>query len=252
MIIPNYGRYCTNYKANGKTYFDNACFSAFFNSEIPLKVEYELYIAIDPDFGNVCHRNHSLLFSLEEIETHLRELKKVIKGFTYDLSTRKLSLIEDKNAINCYVIHFTICDCKLAHKYALTWIRYLYEYPYNIILKEAYRLKNYNLRFKRINISNLYMACSFAFPSMPGTGHSVNASGYFISQNDLITQIHSVKQLNDIYRPVSWGDYNKGIQIEADHKTQHYYEYWEDEENFKKRVENYKKSIRFLKIRKNE
>ena len=105
MIIPDSGRYCTNYKANGKTYFDNACFSAFFHSEIPLKVEYELYIAIDPDFGNIYHRNHSLLFSLEEIETHLRELKKVINGFTYDLSTRKLSLVEGKNAINCTVFN---------------------------------------------------------------------------------------------------------------------------------------------------
>ena len=27
------------------------------------------------------------------------------------------------------------------HKYALTWTRYLYEYPYNMILMDAYRLK---------------------------------------------------------------------------------------------------------------
>ena len=28
------------------------------------------------------------------------------------------------------------------HKYVLTWLRYTYEFPYNVFLKDAYNLKS--------------------------------------------------------------------------------------------------------------
>lgn len=242
-MMVNTGSYFTNYISNGNEHINSVCFSVAFKSEeFKPESNYKILICKSP----VGTKNHTLLFNEEEINVHLSQLKKVIPTLEYSIKS-----INAFNLGDCFEISLDLKDeYKLAHKYALTWVRYLYEYPYNLILKEVYRLKNSINPFKRQNISNLYMLVSTAFPEIPSSGHSVNHSGYFIPLKTLRKRLTTNKYLNDLYDPVNYEDYEK-FDLKLSRKLPYRdTEYWENEENFNNRISHYKKVLQFLKGKK--
>ena len=243
--------YCTNYKANGEKLLDQACFARFFNSgDIKEHGNYEVYLVKDINFGNRIGRNHYLLFNEDEILEHMAQLKKIIPSLEYKLTSASMTI--RKVPSDCYVLSFTLSDtCSLVHKYALTWVRYLYEYPYNIILKEAYKLKHTcHSPFNRQSISNLYMVCSTAFPGTPGIGHSVNRSGYFIPNYIIKERLHKSDFLNDIYVCPSWVEIDQ-FRLRLDYDVYSNSEYWDSQEKFLERIPHYLKTLNYLKHKNN-
>lgn len=251
MNFKDFG-YCTNYKANDRVYLDQACFAAFFNyGYIKENGEYEVYLVKDMNFGSSIRRNHYLLFDEDEILEHMAQLQKIIPSLKYKLTSASIDI--HNGLRDCYVLSFTLSDkCSLVHKYALTWVRYLYEYPYNIILKEAYKLK-FTCRspFSRQSINNLYMVCSTAFPSIPGMGHSVNYSGYFIPNYIIKERLHQVDRLNDVYESPSW-DATSPLRLRLDYDIYNSLEYWDSPEKFLERMPHYLQILNYLKHKKND
>lgn len=243
--------YCTNYKANDQTFLDQPCFSKFFNSEdIKEDGKYEVYLVKNINFGDRIGRNHYLLFNEDEILEHMAQLQKIIPSLKYNLTS---ALIDIRNGNrDCYVLSFSLSDkCSLVHKYALTWVRYLYEFPYNIILKEAYKLKfTCHSPFNRQSISNLYMVCSTTFPSVPGIVHSVNYSGYFIPNYIIKERLHRFDRLNNIYEAPSWAETDQ-LKLDLDYDVYTSLEYWNSPEKFLERIPYYLKTLYYLKHRKN-
>lgn len=71
----------------------------------------------------------------DKIAEHLREAKKI---YPFDFE------IKEYNKRKCPVFVVTLELKSLPgtfHKYLLTWLRYTYEYPCNMLLMDAYRLK---------------------------------------------------------------------------------------------------------------
>lgn len=239
--------YCTCYKVNnGQDYIDNACFAEYFRvlkDEQDYSNIVKVYIGKEPGFGSE-RVNHTLLFNENEILQHVNVLTELIPNLRFSVTSGKLPIFGKNH--DCYVISLDISGKKIIHKFVLTWVRYLYEYPYNIILKEAYRLQNYDKPFSKYSIFNLYMLCSTAFPEMPGMGHSFNHSGYFLSNKTIKERLSMCKNLNDIYTPVSYEAYDTYKLKFSSEIPYHDTDYWDDRDNFIKRIPHYKKVLNFL------
>lgn len=93
--------------------------------------------------------NNFCFASLDDIKRHLRKLKKFVPSFKYKIREEKGYLIDaggddrtNDGKYDRYVLDLTINAGNIYHRYALNWIRYLYEFPMNMIINDAYRLKN--------------------------------------------------------------------------------------------------------------
>lgn len=238
--------YCTCYNVGNRDFIDMACFADYFRS---LRDEQEcnniikVYVGKEPGFGNE-EANHTLLFNENEILQHVNVLTQLIPNLRFSVTAGKLPIFGEKH--DCYVISLDINGKKIIHKFVLTWVRYLYEFPYNIILKEAYRLQNYDKPFNKYSIFNLFMLCSTAFPEMPGIGHSFNHSGYFLSNKTIKERLGMCTDLNDIYTPVSYEAYDTYSLKFSREIPYHDTDYWDDRDNFIKRIPHYKKVLDFL------
>lgn len=238
--------YCTSYRVYNRDLIDEACFAEYFKI-LDDKQEYnnliKVYVGKEPGFGSE-RANHTLLLNENEILQHVNALTQLIPNLTFSVTSGKLPIFGENR--DCYIISLNINGKKIIHKFVLTWVRYLYEFPYNIILKEAYKLQNYGKPFSKYNIFNLYMLCSTAFPELPGCGHSFNHSGYFLSNKTIKERLGMCKDLNDIYTPVSYEAYDAHSLKFSNEIPYHYTDYWDDHDNFIKRIPHYKKVLDFL------
>ena len=239
------GRYYTNYEADGEQYKNQYCFAEFFDQEYDdSKVhKFKVFIPKQPDIGTDNRINCTLLFNEKEIVKHVNVLKLIIPSLKFSVYSDTVPLSIGNTP--CYVVEFTMQDCHLACKYALTWVRYLYEWPYNAILKEAYRLKSVK-GFKKYSIANLDILCATAFPLTVGVGHSLTAGGHFLTNQELKRKVHTEERLNDVYKNFGWEEldnYSLKMDNLDDCRTT---DYWDDEAKFKSRIEHYKHILSFL------
>ena len=138
--------------------------------------------------SNMCY------FTRKQVKNHIDQLK--------DLFPIKSSVIDSKDKKKPhFIVTMTLKDLPgMYHKYALTWLRYLYEYPYNVISLDAYRLKRDPVfRFESIaNLFNLVAGCSKVWV---GQGHAAVGNGPvgFLRRKELLAQLNSVRRLNSVY-----------------------------------------------------
>lgn len=152
-----YLSYSTIYRASGDLVFENknlegeACFSYIFNNVKNNKKQhiiYSIYISTDPGFIQDNHENNFCILTEEQIIFHISYLRfissfkyKITKKFIDDYSGFRIDL--DLNAIG------------IVHKMFLTWIRYLYEYPYNLVLYDSFKLREDKRFIEKSNYLNI-------------------------------------------------------------------------------------------------
>lgn len=152
-----YLSYSTIYRASGDLVFENinlngeACFSYIFNNVKNNKkqhIVYSIYISTDPGFIQDNHENNFCILTEEQIRFHISYLRfissfkyRITKKFIDDYSGFRIDL--DLNAIG------------IVHKMFLTWIRYLYEYPYNLVLYDSFKLREEKRFIEKSNYLNI-------------------------------------------------------------------------------------------------
>lgn len=137
----------------------------------------------------VCHsgidikegRSNQCYLSLTDIKRYLTQGKKFVN---YNYHIRKTK--------DYYYITADVQDVHLAHKFILTYIRYLYEVPFALYLYEAVRLKHDCPEFKSLDYLTIYNIVSATIPNYGhGTDiHNIGASYTF----KRITPIKQIKQ----------------------------------------------------------
>ena len=199
-----YLSYHTEYSCSGTYNLKmgaRVCFANVFNmvnDDSNIKYKIRLYPGID--FCKKANHSNACLFSKQEIRNHLLQLKAL-----YPFSYRVADKMKDDNKI--IVIHLHLKDVPATfHKYILTWVRYLYEYPYNVILKDAYWLKK-DPRFRFQSISALFNIVACCQKCYVGEGHSIREDHIHtpITKAELKERIKKVKCLNDIYKDMNIG-----------------------------------------------
>lgn len=250
--------FCTEYGSEGNTKKNlskNACFSTIFYSEdngIVQKNKYTIKLYKIGDWLNKKRQNNACLTDRAGIIHHLKILQSVFK-FSYHLKEN-----EDH-----FVLTMTLDGDLIYHKYMLSWVRYLYEYPFNVFLADACKLKKIDgFKFESIiNLFNLVGATSGIYQH--GTGiHAIGETAWFkalMTTKEIQAKLKELeggnKRVNDIF-PIlhangEWGAPDKneieGVEtLKEEDNNLHSSDYWSSEEEFNKRLKLYKKNYKIL------
>lgn len=188
--------------------------------------------------------NNACLLNKKELRNHINQLKGIIP-FRAKILTKKWEHGD------LYEVHVQLDNVEgIYHRFLLTWIRYVYEFPYNVYVIEAQRLrKEKQFMFESMaNLFNLVGSCVNL-----GGGHSAaygNTVG-FLQRKELSAKLKKTKYLNDIYKHSHEGKTIK-TRVEHNGKTLTWYDldFWKNEELFQKRLPVYVE--KFKKIKQNK
>ena len=239
-----YLEFCTKYSSEGTTnkrMYKEYCFGRIFDGEEYQKNKYCLYIyntGYEKNWDNNC------LLTKEQLILFLNDINKIFK-FTYTL----------KKNVDGYTLKFEIDAPIIYHKIILSWIRYTYEFPYNITLYEVFKVKE-EKGFKRITIFNLF---NLIGSTMHCTKHgtSIHAIGNFYDWKKLINykDFKKIIEARRKHRPhigicslIEVLDENKFeiLKLGLNYRLNHT-DYWENEKEYKKRLKLYRSNLKILK-----
>lgn len=196
--------YKTVYKykpLKGKSYTtarNTACFDeASFLGDVKKTCEYKVYTAQNKDlccdsFSNYCP------FTLNEIRNHLRQFKDIY-NFSYRVRNVKPFTIDGMDVDT--EIYIKVYGNWKQHLLVLTWLRYLYEFPYNFALLEATRMQKLDIhRFD--SVCNLFM-CTLGSHRKFADIHDFMHSG-FASKKYLRENAKVLTHVNGLYDGINW------------------------------------------------
>lgn len=225
-----YINYCTIYQASGDLVFENkdlegeACFSFIFRNVKNNKKQhiiYSIYISTDPGFIQDNHENNLCILTEEQIRFHISYLRfissfkyKITKKFIDDYSGFRIDL--DLNAIG------------IVHKMFLTWIRYLYEYPYNLVLYDSFKLREDKRFIEKSNYLNIvnFVTTFYYNDYIHQIPKSFRRIPEFITRKSFKNRLMKCDILNDILK-------NSNIQIEQFEEYDEIDGFFEDFDNRK-------------------
>jgi hypothetical protein len=128
-------------------------------------------------------KNNAILTDRKGIVAHLRALKKVV-NFNYRLAEKK----------DIFILKLHVKAHLFYHKYILTWVRYLYEFPFNVYLLDVARLTR-EPEFKWVSAINLFNIVG-ATCKYYGYGVNIHAIGSTSTFKKLKTNKELKKALN--------------------------------------------------------
>lgn len=229
-----YLSYCTQYSCSGDISTKEikaACYSKVFHSifgQEQHSIKYNIIIYKGIKFAVEQHKNNACILSRREIRKHLDCAKRII-DFEYKISEEK------RGDYPVYILHIKVDACSTFHKFLLTWVRYMYEFPYNMLVLDVIRLKRKpEFRFtSRTTLMNLVIGCYYdddlGIHQIPKCQKVVSK----LSINSLREMIKNVSKLNDIYHVISKIPYIIDSNVKnSEEKNIHAMdlEYWIDEE----------------------
>lgn len=249
--------YHTRYKASGDANVSEssaACFTTILNHKGCINNEtYDIVLFKGMELATRSGKSNACFLTKEELEDHVAATKRFMEvDFTIEegedeYSCKKYPVFHVKAKVHGNHIH---------HRYFLTWVRYAYEMPYNLILQDARRLKQDDLPEE--SIDNLFIAVAncyvSGFPNCFGEGHSIawKKSNYLTDEElnaGMKGKISTSAYLNHLYtsNKIPAATYSK-LRIDNGEDAQgNYLEYWQDEECFQRRKEKYLEMHRLLK-----
>lgn len=208
------------------------------NREITEKYVITTYKGID--YLAYSKNNNACIFSPEEIRKHLEIAKSEIHPFTYQIEETRV--LRDSRYFPAYKVTLEITGNFLYHKCILTWFRYLYEYPSNLIMKDAYRLKASCPSLRFVNMLDLYNLVASCYPCKDyKTDQTLSWGGKFMTIKQFKNRLKELEPqgteqyvLSQIYgkRP----NPRYGISSISNFNDLHYdFEYWNGKEFFEER-----------------
>lgn len=229
--------FCTKYSSKGDINIrmkTAACFGDIFHSnKDKLKNKYTIKVYKD---GYINNDNNACLLDKKEISNHIKLIKKLVPSFRH-------KVIEEGE--DGFTIILWINAKLIYHKFILTFVRYIYEFPYNMYLLEAHRLRKYYRNASILNLFNL-VKCTIKITDHGTDIHaigSVHQDQLFMSTQKLKQRIKKACRLNDIF------DIDANINLNRiNNSFSRDLENWLSEEDFiNKRLEAYKHNYKQIK-----
>lgn len=236
-----YLNYSTIYQASGDLIFENkdlngeACFSYIFRNVKNNKKQhiiYSIYISTDPSFIQENRENNLCILTEEQIRFHISYLR-FISSFKYRITNKFIDnypgfrIDLDLNAIG------------IVHKMFLTWIRYLYEYPYNLVLYDSFKLREDKRFIEKSNYLNIvnFVTAFYSNDCIHQIPKSLVRIPKFITKKSFKDRLMKCDYLNDILK-------NSDIKVE---QFAEYDEIDDFIENFDNRKNKYIENLNKLK-----
>lgn len=185
--------YHTEYSSRGdlnKKMAIEACFSQVFRKDGIKNAEYDVKIYKE-DAVLKDHKSNACYLTKKEVDNHIK-IVKYLFDFEYEI----------KDEDDHFLVHIKLEDKKnIYHRYILNWVRYTYEFPYNMCLRDAMWMKKQNPKKYRFeSIFNLFLLTSHCYNGNYEEIHSVGKRKLFITQKELKKSIEKCSRLNDIVK----------------------------------------------------
>lgn len=171
---------------------ENCCFSDIFYNNCKSKY-YELYILKgDADLKN--RYSNYCFFNKNEIRNHLKQIPKFCK-MKFRVSDCKY---DDTPA---YKVNFYIdSNNRTVHKYVMTWVRSLFEWPFNLYLYHARKMKALP-EFRFESIINLFNVVSSAYRnSFCSNIHTFGVELALTKKSEIIDAVKKQDRVNYIFK----------------------------------------------------
>lgn len=229
--------YHTEYSCKGtfeKKMSVEACFSFVFRctGEENVSEEYEVILYKGTDFSRATHNSNSCLFTKKQIRNHLRQAQGIYPFDFYITEAPNWG-----NGYNVFKVRLKLTNVPgTFHKYLLTWLRYTYEYPYNVILYDAYKLKK-DPCFRFTSMSDLFNLVLSCFSEDPRDIHQIakNQVSKPMLKRDIREKLQNIQKLNNVYVKLkSKGGKNQIPDKDGDFTTSDF-EFWESDNIFERR-----------------
>lgn len=207
----------------------SVCFSEVFDSDIHT-AEYTIIVYKGIDLMIHNNKSNGCLLSKQEIRNHINKLKHICR-FKYSVRDYKVNKLK----INIKLKN----EDTMIHKFVLSWIRYIYEFPYNFVCRDLYSLiKDPVFKFESsFNLFHYMLSFVTVDRDIHQIIDSTNRFYKFIKNSKLKINILNSNRLHDIYKKsiIFNTDINFGERI-------YNYDFWEyDLERRKlKYIEKYK------------
>lgn len=219
------------------------CFSEIFDGDDYMDNSYELYIY---RYGHKFNADNNCLITKKQLIQHIEEIKK-FHDFDYTI----------ENINKGYKLQFTIDAPLMWHKIILSWLRYSYEFPFNVVLYESFKVKK-EKDFKDLTMLNLFNLIGATIHCCKhGTG--IHAIGELYVFKHLLSYEEFIEKVEDNIENGAYGRVNKIIPITKDNKLKilelklgqriNHTDYWKDETLYKERLEIYKHNLNILKTK---
>lgn len=243
----SYLNYYTEYSCDGylnQDLDDAACFSYVFNNigNKNVSINYNIIIYKGTKLSKEDHNSNACLLTINQLKNHLRQAK-LIYPFKFHIEQCK------HNGFDVFEVNLKLIDVPgMFHKYLLTWVRYTYEFPYNVLLIDTYKLKNEKC-FKFSSIANIFnivlgsinwedLRCIHQIPET----FTINKS---LKVDDLRKKLKKIEKLNKLYEVLKSTE--KFIPDSIEELSIEDIEYWNNIEYFEKYrkpvyLNNYKES----------
>lgn len=217
------------------------CFSEIFDGDSYMCNTYELYIY---RYGYKFNGDNNCLITKRQLTQHIEEIKK-FHDFDYTI----------ENISKGYKLQFTIDASLMWHKIILSWLRYSYEFPFNIALYEAFKIKK-ETDFKNETILNLFNLIGATIGcTRHGTG--MHAIGNFYDFKKLISYKDFTEAVEERIEKDCYGAINyiiptvsdielKTLKFNLNYRDNHT-DYWKDKNFYKERLEIYKHNLNIIK-----
>ena len=211
-----------------------SCFSFVFQhtSNKNISEEYEVILYKGTDFSKKRHHSNSCLFTKKQIRNHLKQAHGI---YPFDFHITEAA--KWRGGYNVFKIHLKLTNVPgMFHKYLLTWLRYMYEYPYNVILYDAYKLKK-DPCFRFTSMSDLFNLVLSCFNENPADIHQIarNQVSKTMLKRDIREKLQNIRMLNNIYDKLKNKVNNNQIPDEDGDLTTSDFEFWESDDIFERR-----------------
>ena len=211
-----------------------ACFSFVFNQidEGNVSEEYEVILYKGTAFSREHHNSNSCLFTKKQIRNHLKQAQGI---YPFDFHITEAA--KWRGGYNVFKIHLKLTNVPgMFHKYLLTWLRYMYEYPYNVILYDAYKLKK-DPCFRFTSMSDLFNLVLGCFNENPAAIHQIaeNQVSKTMLKRDIREKLQNIQILNNVYVKLKNKVKINQIPNEDGDLTTTDFEFWESDDIFERR-----------------
>ena len=183
----------SEYKQKNYKISESVCFSPIFNSSCKSKY-YRLFILKGDADLKKYHSNYCF-FDKKEIINHLKQLPKFCK-ITFRVTD---TTYKEEDAFQ--LDFFIDSNNRLIHKYVLTWIRSLFEWPYYLYLVHAKKMKKLP-EFRFESVINLFNTIATTYrDSFCWDVHTFGVNLGFLKKSEIKNRIlnKTLYRVNDVF-----------------------------------------------------
>lgn len=166
-------------------------------------------------------KSNKCFLNQRELLNHVKQLRSImdIKG----ISVKKID--------NYFLVSATISAYETSHHYFLNWVRKTYEFPFNMYLLHARRLRR---KLFRESIFNLYNIVAYAYRGN-NYSHDTGCGGTLYTVEELKKRLltHKVGLVNSVFPNIGKKYLNRYLHESRD------LEIWQDEKDYEIKQEKY-------------